>query len=735
MVLLARIVTQLEALATNTSGESSNFSPPTTQSLLEISSISSSTLRINSFWFLSLILSLTTVLVGIISLQWLREHQRYSDSLSPRQSLGIFHMRTEALEKWYVPQIFAMLPLLLEAALVLFFFGIVDFLLDLSHAVAIPVAVSIGLTTLFLVSTTILPTLQCFPVSLRQPLSDSPVPVPCPYKSPQSLAFRQLATFSRRFFNTAHESVILVLYFFTVQLPAFSTRILNKKPSSSRETWRYRLFSDRAYLFWAHKNWIDFDRTWIILRNEHFDITRKRQSGDTSSQSFLVEPIYDAVRGLAVAVHGNEHHDNVIFAGYHCFQDLSHSALGDQGEYPNHHLQACYRDLVPTWNSPIANIATIVVDPAFDLLHDIHTVLFLRLPGIFYKAINTSNIFGKHMLELHTRILGDLYARQPRRLSDGTSKGPTGFFHWYTINMAALVEMPEIQDGSFDTIFVEKVYTYADIHIVFYQQFFMIFNSFIEMASTIKNSGDITNTFHTHSDLDDFISLAAYLTWRTAEKAAERPKDSDTSFSSLLSTLQLISTSLSAVRPQFSKGDKAAPPHPDFLFCCATLYFVRLWQEKPQSQRTTRDITASSSIKDYTLIPQLTNLLSALERDVLKPYENTLDKPEFFKLYGSLIRPAKLPSAYFSGSGTADARDFQRYGSMMLSTISRQGTEDTCTTTVWRQMSLPMTLEDPGDVVQSFVGTRRAVSDPDTEKDRIKEEDGGVYNANAEKLV
>jgi len=262
----------------------------------------------------------------------------------------------------------------------------------------------------------------------------------------------------------------------------------------------------------------------------------------------------------------------------------------------------------------------------------------------------------------------------------------------------------------------------------------MIFNSFIEMASTIKNSGDITNTFHTHSDLDDFISLAAYLTWRTAEKAAERPKDSDTSFSSLLSTLQLISTSLSAVRPQISKGDKA-PPHSDFLFCCTTLYFVRLWQEKPQSQRTTRDITAST-IKDYTLIPQLTNLLSALERDVLKPYENTLDKPEFFKLYGSLIPPAKLPSAYFSGSGTADARDFQRYGSMMLSTISRQGTEDTCTTSVWRQMSLPMTLEDPGDVVQSFVGTRRGVvSDPATEKDGIKEEDGGVYNVNAEKLV
>jgi len=263
------------------------------------------------------------------------------------------------------------------------------------------------------------------------------------------------------------------------------------------------------------------------------------------------------------------------------------------------------------------------------------------------------------------------------------------------------------------------------------------------MASRITNSDDVTNTFHTHSDLDDFISLAAYLTWRTAEKAAERLRDSDTSFSSLLSTLELIRTSLSTVHSPKSKQDNA-PPTSDFLFCCTTLYFVRLWQEKPQSKSkpTTRDITtATSTIKDYTLIPRLTNLLGALEREVLKPYETTLDKPKFFRLYGSFIRPAKLPSAYFSGSGGADGRDFQRYGSMLLSTISRQGTEDTCTTTtVWRQMSLPMTLEDSGDmVVHPFEGTRRGTFSElvDNEKDGIREEDGrgGVYNVNAEKLV
>ncbi|KIM43427.1 hypothetical protein M413DRAFT_68915, partial [Hebeloma cylindrosporum] len=37
---------------------------------------SPSSYRINTLWFASLVLSLTTVLVGIVSLQWIREHQR-----------------------------------------------------------------------------------------------------------------------------------------------------------------------------------------------------------------------------------------------------------------------------------------------------------------------------------------------------------------------------------------------------------------------------------------------------------------------------------------------------------------------------------------------------------------------------------------------------------------------------------------------------------------------------------
>jgi len=123
-----------------------------------------------------------------------------------------------------------------------------------------------------------LPRLYLLPLRFCPPFSVSrfrfashspiPVPVPCPYKSSQSLAFRKLATFSRWFFNTTHESVILILYLFTVQLPAFLCRILNKEPSGSTGTWRYCLFPDRAYLFWAHNSWIDFDRTCVRLTTD-----------------------------------------------------------------------------------------------------------------------------------------------------------------------------------------------------------------------------------------------------------------------------------------------------------------------------------------------------------------------------------------------------------------------------------------------------------------------------------
>jgi len=149
-----------------------------------------------------LVLSLTVALIGIIAQQWLREHQLYRKDMGAAQRLALFNARSDGLKRWYVPQIFAGLPLLLQAALVLFFIGLIEFLLSIQIDVAIPVFAAIAVPIVFLVATTILPTLQLctmrFPYFLR--VNDRP-PAPCPYKSPQALIFQNVAILSTPVFN------------------------------------------------------------------------------------------------------------------------------------------------------------------------------------------------------------------------------------------------------------------------------------------------------------------------------------------------------------------------------------------------------------------------------------------------------------------------------------------------------------------------------------------------------
>ncbi|KAF4618840.1 hypothetical protein D9613_009696 [Agrocybe pediades] len=150
--------------------------------------------RINIFWFISLIFSLATALIGIISLQWLREYQSYAN-FNSEETLIIFNMRKDGFEKWHVSKVFAALPLLLQAALVLFLAGMVDFSLALGIKVGIPIIIAIALTLAFLLLTTVLPTFQGLLYLFHLPTMNGPqhlVPQ-CPYKSPQSRAFRILA--------------------------------------------------------------------------------------------------------------------------------------------------------------------------------------------------------------------------------------------------------------------------------------------------------------------------------------------------------------------------------------------------------------------------------------------------------------------------------------------------------------------------------------------------------------
>lgn len=151
-------------------------------------------IRVNIFWFMSLILSFDSVLIGILCLQWIREFQRDVTHLTHKEALVIRQIRYEGFMGWKVPEIIAMLPLLLQFAMILFFIGLIDFLFAKNRLVASCVFVPVTLGTGFYFFTSLAPGFQ-LRFGTWKPWQAGPNNVPlgvrspsaCPYKSP--LAF------------------------------------------------------------------------------------------------------------------------------------------------------------------------------------------------------------------------------------------------------------------------------------------------------------------------------------------------------------------------------------------------------------------------------------------------------------------------------------------------------------------------------------------------------------------
>ncbi|KAJ3516905.1 hypothetical protein NLJ89_g831 [Agrocybe chaxingu] len=189
--------------------------------------------RINIYWFLSLTLSLATVLVGIIATQWLREYQR-DVLLSSKAELSLRQMRHEGLQYWCIPRIIAMLPLLLQCAFILFLLGILDLLWALNQRVAIPITIAVGLMLFSLAATIILPTLQFI-----FPGNDYLRVAQCAYKSPQSLAILR-----------------------------FVSGVLRLMPQRLRNSMRQHKTFERLLASSWHWSWTDFDLYWRETRDQ-----------------------------------------------------------------------------------------------------------------------------------------------------------------------------------------------------------------------------------------------------------------------------------------------------------------------------------------------------------------------------------------------------------------------------------------------------------------------------------
>ncbi|KIJ46062.1 hypothetical protein M422DRAFT_206455, partial [Sphaerobolus stellatus SS14] len=128
-------------------------------------------------------------------MQWLREYRKYTGVFPDKATLSIRQMRFEGLHKWGVPEIISALPILLQVAVILFFVGLIDFLWHINITVALPVVVCIGFVLLFIIFTTVAPTIQAsLPASFVD--VDYRTINQCPYKSPQSWLFILLSSWT-----------------------------------------------------------------------------------------------------------------------------------------------------------------------------------------------------------------------------------------------------------------------------------------------------------------------------------------------------------------------------------------------------------------------------------------------------------------------------------------------------------------------------------------------------------
>ncbi|KAF9261580.1 hypothetical protein L218DRAFT_492143 [Marasmius fiardii PR-910] len=142
VVLLRQISRQLDGQASS-EFEPLRFTP------------GASSIRINAFWFLSLILSLMDALFGLLCKQWLREHLRQASTRMASEALTLRWFRNKSFERWGVPEILATLPILLEIALFFFFVGLLDLLWS-RHHIPLTVAMTVvGCAVSFYLATTI----------------------------------------------------------------------------------------------------------------------------------------------------------------------------------------------------------------------------------------------------------------------------------------------------------------------------------------------------------------------------------------------------------------------------------------------------------------------------------------------------------------------------------------------------------------------------------------------------
>ncbi|KAH9017751.1 hypothetical protein EDB83DRAFT_2232219, partial [Lactarius deliciosus] len=146
VALLVQISNQVSSIAPQVSIPST--SPPPYPTF----SPNSTDVRVNAFWFMSLVFSLTAALLATLIQQWVRDYmhvfKRYSN---PLKSARLRQYLYEGAEGWYMPLVAESVPGLVHVSLFLFFLGLGDSLLAVHTTVAITTIVPITICSVLYV--------------------------------------------------------------------------------------------------------------------------------------------------------------------------------------------------------------------------------------------------------------------------------------------------------------------------------------------------------------------------------------------------------------------------------------------------------------------------------------------------------------------------------------------------------------------------------------------------------
>ncbi|KAI0264887.1 hypothetical protein BC834DRAFT_237693 [Gloeopeniophorella convolvens] len=130
-LLLSRISQQLSALSTD-----NGTAPPslTVDKIESTFSPSASAIRVNIMWFLSLSFSLYCALQATLMQQWTRKYLQSIDRpYAPARRARIRAFFAEGVQKWRLITAVEALPVFLHISVLLFFVGLVDWLLQINH--------------------------------------------------------------------------------------------------------------------------------------------------------------------------------------------------------------------------------------------------------------------------------------------------------------------------------------------------------------------------------------------------------------------------------------------------------------------------------------------------------------------------------------------------------------------------------------------------------------------------